>query len=98
METYTHEFKTSFHYMGKDYTELHFDWGRLTGNDDLEIEAELAATGKAAALPEYSGEYHIRLAARACTENIGHDAFSLMRYADARAIKRQARRFMLASE
>ena len=96
--TYIHKFATPFHYGGKEYKELRFDFGSLTGKDDLEIEAELNAIGKPAAIPEYSGEYHIRIAARACLEKIGFDAFALMRYRDARKIKSHARRFMLASE
>jgi hypothetical protein len=65
--TYTHKFKRPFEYQGKTFNELTFDWGKLTGRDGLAIENELQQIGKAVIVPTFSGDYLIRMAARACT-------------------------------
>ena len=65
--TYTHKFRKPFEYQGKTYNELTFEWGKLTGKDGLAIENELQQLGKAVIVPTFSGEYLIRIAARACT-------------------------------
>jgi len=96
-DTYTHIFKTPFAYMDNDYTSLRFDWASLTGHDSLAIEAELQAIGKPAIVPELSGEYLIRMAAKACTTEIGPDALQQMNLADYNKIRNRARSFLLAS-
>lgn len=96
--THTHKFHTPYSYMGKTYTELRFDWGSLTGRDSLSIEAELQALGTPVIVPTLSGAYLIRMAAKACTENIGSDAFELMPLSDYNRIRSAARSFLLASE
>ena len=96
--TYTHNFRAPFVYMGKTYTELRFDWDGLTGRDGLDIEAELQAIGTPVLAPEFSGGYQIRLAARACTESIGSDAFELMPLSACNRIRRAARSFLLTAE
>jgi len=93
--TYTHKFTKPFEYMGKEHRELRFDWDSLTGADDLAIEAEMQALGKAVVAPEFSGEYQIRMAAKACAEAINADAFKFMSFYDARKIKKAARSFLL---
>ena len=84
-------------YNKKTYTELRFDWDSVTGRDSLAIEDELAELGKFLVLEEYNGHYLIRLAAKACTENIGFDAFELMHIHDYRKARRAARSFLLVS-
>ena len=96
--TFTHKFRKPFSYMGKNYTEMSFDWDSLTGRDGLEIEAELQALGKLAIVQAFSGAFLIRMAAKACTEKIGSDAFELMSLADSNKIRSAARSFLLASE
>lgn len=96
--TYTHKFRKPFEYQGKTYTELTFDWDKLTGNDGLAIENELQQLGKPVVVPAFSGEYLVRLAARACTEKIGADAFGSMSIADYNKIRSAARSFLLQSE
>ena len=96
--TYTHKFKKPFSHMGKEYDELRFDWESLTGNDGLSIEAELQMMGTPVVVPAFSGPYLVRMAAKACTEKIGSDAFGLMRLSDYNRIRSAARSFLLASE
>jgi hypothetical protein len=95
---YTHHFRRPFEYQGKTYTELTFDWDKLTGKDGLAIENEMQAIGKAVIVPTFSGEYLVRLAAKACTEPIGSDAFEYMRIGDYNKIRSAARSFLLKSE
>lgn len=96
--TYTHKFKKPFEYQGKTYEEMTFDWGKLTGRDGLAIENELQQIGKVAIVPQFSGEYLIRLSARACTVPIGADAFEAMPISDYNKIRSAARSFLLKSE
>ena len=95
---YTHVFKKPFLYDGKEYKELHFDFDKLTGEDSLNVEDELAAQGIMVMVPTFSGQYLIRIAARACQEPIGSDAFKRMRIADMNRIRTKTRNFMLDSE
>lgn len=97
MEVYTHTFAKPFEYEGKKHTELTFDWGSLTGEDSLAIENEMSALGKPLIAPEFSGEYLIRMAARACTTKIGSDVMSAMPLADYNKIRNKARSFLLRS-
>jgi len=96
--TYVHKFKQPFEYQGKIYKELIFDWDKLTGKDGLAIENELQILGKTVIVPQFSGEYLIRFAARACNEPIGSDAFEQMRIVDYNKIRSAARSFLLKSE
>lgn len=107
-DTYTHNFKTPFSYEGKTYTSLVFDWGKLTGQDGLDIENEMQALGKPVVVPTFSGEYLIRMAAKACTttttgpdgnpRRLSDEAFRMMPLADFNRIKSRARSFLLKSE
>jgi hypothetical protein len=96
--SYTHVFKKPFEYNGETYTSLTFEWDKLTGRDALAIENEMQAMGKALVVPTFSGEYLIRMAAKACTEPIGADAFEIMSIADYNKIRSAARSFLLRSE
>ena len=75
---YTHTFDTPFTFEGRTYDTLTFDFSKLSGDDDIAIENELQALGKPVVVAEMSGEYQIRLAARACKERLGVDAFTAM--------------------
>lgn len=95
---YTHVFKKPFVYDGKEYSKLHFDFDKLTGADSLNVEDELSAQGIMVMVPTFSGQFLIRIAARACQEKIGVDGFLRMRIADMNRIRTKTRNFMLDSE
>ena len=63
------------------------------------LEQELQAIGRPAIVPAFSGEYLVRMAARACTTaNIGCDIFDNMKLSDYNKIRSAARSFLLMSE
>ncbi|PWM64307.1 MAG: hypothetical protein DBX61_11840 [Clostridiales bacterium] len=95
---YIHKFKKPVLYNGETITELAFDFESLTGDDALNIENELASIGKAAISPAFSGEYLIRMAAKACTTPIGEDFFRKASISDYNRLRSKARSFLLASE
>ena len=68
--TYTHKLQKPLDYEGKHYESLTFNWGKLTGNDSIAIEAELTALNQSVIIPSMSAGYLIRMACRACTEPI----------------------------
>lgn len=96
--SYIHKVKRPFEYNGKEYTSLTFEWDSLTGRDALAIESEMQTIGKPLVVPAFSGEYLIRMAAKACTEPIGSDVFEMMSIADYNKIRAAARSFLLKSE
>ena len=95
--TFTYIFPAPFDYESKTYDSLTFDWDKLTGNDALSIESELQALGKAVIVPEFSGEYLIRMAARACTEKVGSDVLRAAPIGAYNKIRGAARAFLLKS-
>ena len=94
----TVELKKPVTYNGNEYTELSFDFDALTGKDGLAIEDELNRLGKALIVPALSGEYLIRMAAKACTVKIGADIFDVLPLKDYNRIRSAARTFLLQSE
>ena len=102
--SYTHVFNPPFEFEDETFDSLTFDWDRLTGGDSLAIEREvLAVTGRPVITPEFSGEYLVRMAARACTvfrqdgkRKLGADAYRAMRMSDFNAIRNAARSFLLS--
>ena len=98
LDTFEIELKKEIEYDGKKYSRLSFDFGKLTGEDGLNIENELSALGKMAMVPAFSGEYLIRMAAKACDEPIGSDIFKIISLADFNRIRSAARSFLLKSE
>jgi hypothetical protein len=96
---FTYQLKKPLNYNSKEYTELHFDFSTLTGKDSLDVESELMAQGKGAVVvAALNTEYIIRIAARACAEPIGSDAFLTMSLFDFNKIKDKTRNFLLRSE
>ena len=93
--TYTHKLQKPLDYEGKHYESLTFDWGKLTGNDSLAIEAELTALNQPVIIPSMSAGYLIRMACRACTEPIGVDVIGAMSIRDYNTIRTKARNFLL---
>ncbi len=99
---YTHTFATPFECRGTSYEQLTFDFGRLTGADHLEIENELLMRGKTLVIPEYTGEFLLGMAVRACTERrpdgkhvLDIMAFKAMPMRDFQVICKRARSFLL---
>lgn len=97
-DTFVLKFKKPFVYNGVEYSELEFDFEGLTGNDSLEVERELTRRGINIIAPAFSIEYIVRIAARACTSPIGHDAMSLMTIRDFNRIRSAVRNFLMGSE
>lgn len=95
---FTVTFRKPVLYNGQQYKSLTFDFDSLTGGDGLSIEAELQANGRMPIVPAFSGEYLIRMAAKACTEPIGHDIFSVMPLREYNSIRSAARNFLLRTE
>lgn len=90
--------KKPIKYNDQEIEKLEFDFDSLTGEDGLKIENELQSIGRPAIVPAFSGEYLIRMAARACTTKIGIDIFNYMKLSDYNQIRSAARSFLLRSE
>jgi len=90
--------KKPLSYEGTDYTELSFDFDNRTGRDSLDVERELAMRAIQVAVPAFSGEYIIRIAAKACTSPLGSDAFEAMSLRDYNRLRGKVRNFLMASE
>lgn len=95
---FTHTFKRPFSYNGKEHKSLTFDFDALTGADTLQIERDLARQGRTVIVPEFNGDYLAAMASKACTDEIGVDAFDYMSLRDFNAIRGAARRFLLNVE
>lgn len=95
---FTLKLKKPFEWEGKTYEELHFDFEKLTGEDSLNVEDELQAKGIMVMVPTFSGQYLIRIAAKACVEHLGSDAFKRLPLPAMNRIRNQTRNFMLSSE
>lgn len=91
---YTHTFSKPVLYDGKTIEKLTFDFDSLTGGDSLDVESELMARNHFVVVKNVDGEYLTRMAARACTEKIGHDIFRLMPVKDYGKITNIAKRFL----
>lgn len=95
-------------YEGQTFDELNFDFEGLTGDDALAIEDELQAIGKPTISPTFSGQFLVRMAARACTNTIidasgrprriGDDALRALPIFEFNRVRGKARSFLLASE
>ncbi len=103
-DKYTHVLSKPFSYDGYTFEELTFNWDKLDGNDSLAIEHEIELMGKALIAPEFSGDYLIRMAARACTNTVevngmqvpvSSDMFLALPLRDYNKIRRAARSFLL---
>ncbi len=95
---FTIRLKEPVTYNGKEYTELTFDFDKLTGRDGLAIEEELSHLGKSVVAPVFSVEYLMRMAAKACTVTIGADLFDKLTLRDFNRLRNKARDFLLQSE
>lgn len=101
---YTHTFLKPMKIGGHALDELVFDWDSLTGADSLAIENEMQALGRPVIVAELSGEYLIRMAARACVttvgsteRRIGADDLTALPVVDYNRIRARARSFLLGT-
>lgn len=92
---YVHKLSKPFTYEDKTYTEFTFEWEKLTGNDSIAIEDEVRALGKVVVSAEFSSEYLVRMAAKACTEAIGADLITALPLRDYNKIRGKARSFLM---
>lgn len=90
---YNHVLAKPIEYDGKIYTELSFDFDKLTGKDSLDVERELQAIGRPVVVRSLSGDYLVRMSARACTAKVGHDIFEMMSVKDYAKITNASKRF-----
>lgn len=103
-DTYVHVFARPFTFEGESIDSLTFDFGTLTAADALTIESELAAQGRAVITPEFSGDFLMHMAMRACTyrradgRRLGIDAFRTLPLAAFIRIRGRARSFLLRAE
>ena len=85
-------------YEGKTYTELSFDFDRLTLKEGLQIEREVQmATGNVVVLPAYNSDYLVRFCVHACQEQIGVDGLQMLSIRDGNSVLGKARSFLLRS-
>lgn len=98
VDLFTLKLKKPLSYEGTDYNEISFDFDGLTGRDSLDVERELSMRGLQVAVPAFSGEYIIRIAAKACTSPLGSDAFEAMSLKDYNRLRSKVRNFLMASE
>ena len=103
-DIYTHILSKPFKYDGYTFEEFEFNWTKLTGKDSLAIEHEIEIMGKALIAPEFSGDYLIRMAARACTNTVelngqrvpvSSDMLESLPLRDYNRIRRAARSFLI---
>ena len=92
---YTHKFKKPFEYEGVTYTELIFNFERLTGRDMVAIETEMQMNNEYALAPEISRNFQSKMAARAA--GIGSDVLDAMPLPDFNRITNAARDFLLST-
>ncbi len=95
---FTYTLKKPVTYNGNTIETLSFDFDKLTGEDAIKIEDELNRLGTPVISPTFSGEYLIRMSARACTTPVGADLFKSMSLFDYNKIRSKARSFLLSSE
>lgn len=95
--SYTHTLKKPFTYEGKTYTELAFDFGKLTGADALAIQDEMDSLGKPLLVKQVNDHYLLRVVARACTIPIAVNVLTALPLPDFNRITGKARSFLLSS-
>ncbi|WP_217958076.1 phage tail assembly protein [Acutalibacter muris] len=92
---YTHTFKRPFEYSGVTYTELTFNFERLTGRDMVSIETEMQMNNEYALAPEISRNFQSKMAAKAA--GIGSDVMDAMPLPEFNRITNAARDFLLST-
>ncbi len=100
---FTYEFENEWSVEGETFGSLSFNFDKLTARDSLAAEAELRGAGVNMVVPEFSGEYLIRIAARACEtrradgRRLGSDVFLSLPLKAYSRIRNETRSFLLRS-
>ncbi len=95
---YIIKLKNPLVYNGTEYTELTFEFNKLTGADAVNIEDELTAKGQNVFMNEVaSSVYLMTMASRACKELIPYNALKRLGIVDFNRIKNKARLFLLGA-
>jgi len=97
-EVYVHRFAVPFEWEGKTYGSLTFNFGKLTGRDSLAAERELKAKGWISVVPHLDTQYKQAIAARACVEKLGTDAFEAMPLRDFNRIMGRVQGFFVSTD
>lgn len=88
--------KKPLDYNGKIYDRITLDLDKLTGKDSLDIEEELMRRKKGAVIyGALNNDYVLAVAAKACREPIGSDAFLQMNIKDHLRVRDAVRNFLL---
>ena len=93
---YVHTFNKPFTYEGKTYDELRFDFDSVNGYGCLSIEQELRNSGITVPVREFSADYQVRFAAKACAQKIGSDVLMALPARDFNRICNKVRSFLLS--
>lgn len=97
IDNYVHEFDEPFEWEGKTYETITFRFGKLTGVDFMKIEEEMSAEGKAAISPEFSTDFLIKMAVRACDDPIDDAFLTHLNIGAFNKIRSKGRSFLLRS-
>ncbi|RPF48261.1 hypothetical protein EDD70_1076 [Hydrogenoanaerobacterium saccharovorans] len=92
---YVHTFEKPFEYEEKQYTDMVFDFNKLTGRDMLDIEAEMQAQQDYVIAPEISRNFQAKMAAKA--GKIGSDVLEQTPMKDFNRITNAARDFLIST-
>lgn len=93
--TYTHVLSKPFEYCGITHKKFVFDFEKLTGDDMVAIENEMAAVGEYALSPEISTSFLARMAARAA--GVGSDVILKLPLKEFGKIKNESRSFLIST-
>ena len=90
------ELKKPLVYEGRTYERITLDLESLTGKDSMEVEEELMMRKKGAVIyGALNNDYILGIAAKACKEKLGTDAFLMMSLKDHNQLKNAVRNFLL---
>ncbi|MBQ9269666.1 MAG: hypothetical protein IJ206_09145 [Oscillospiraceae bacterium] len=92
-DIFTLTLKEVFEYEDKEYSEIVFDFGKLTGHDALEVEREMQEEGIGFVRNDaYDGGYQMITAAKA--SGVAKDVLLALPFRDCVTIKREARKYL----
>ena len=92
---YTHVLSKPFEHCGITHKKFVFDFEKLTGDDMVAIENEMAAVGEYALSPEISTSFLARMAARAA--GVGSDVILKLPLKEFGKIKNESRNFLIST-
>ncbi len=90
---YVHKFRKPFEYEGKTYSEMHFDFEGLSGQDIVDTENEMNLEKEFAISAELSKNIQARIAAKAA--GINSEVIKAMPIRDFNKITNEVRDFLL---